>query len=124
MADVALVIDDEARRVLVQALDLLQRVAMGQWRAISEHAPNVIGPTSPAGFEQLAHDLMVVRRRNASDAALRLHDGASLGIRGTHREAQVACDIWHALGGGMESRQGDRLTNVRVHVEEVRDGVS
>ena len=120
MGDVALILDDEARRVLVQALDLLQRVAMGQWRAIPEHAPNVIGEISVTAFEQLTDDLMLLRRQIAADAALRLYDGASLSIRQTHREAQVACDIWHALGGGMESRRDDRLTNVRVSVSEVR----
>lgn len=77
MPDTALIIDDETRRVLVQALDLLQRVAMGRWHAAS--------------------------------------------IRRAHREAQVACDLWHALGGGMELRQGDRLTNARMSVAEVRE---
>lgn len=77
MPDTALIIDDETRRVLVQALDLLQCVDLA--------------------------------RRCAT------------GIRQAGREAQVACDLWHALGGGMESRQGDRLTNARMSVAEVRE---
>ena len=117
MGDVALILDDEARRVLVQALNLLQRVAMGQWRAIPEHAPNVIA--SDADRWEVGDQLLEVRRVFAATTSLQ-HQSASLGIRGAHREAQVACDIWHALGGGMESRRDDRLTNVRVSVSEVR----
>jgi hypothetical protein len=118
VGDVALILDDEARRVLVQALNLLQRVAMGQWRAIPEHAPNVLGEAAHQ-FSACADELLDARCRYTIVDDL-VHPSASLGIRQTHREAQVACDIWHALGGGMESRRDDRLTNVRVSVSEVR----
>lgn len=120
MSDVALIIDDETRCVLVQALDLLQRVAMGQWRAVAEHAPMVLGVASQ-GFGPVGDDLTSLRQHHTPITALK-HANASLGIRQTHRQAQVACDLWHALGGGMESRRDDRLTNARISVAEVRAG--
>ena len=85
---------------------------------IPEHAPNVLGEAAHQ-FSACADELLDARCRYAIVDDL-VHPSASLGIRQTHREAQVACDIWHALGGGMESRRDDRLTNVRVSVSEVR----
>lgn len=120
MADVAMIIDAETRAVVVAALDLLQRVAMGQWRTIADHAPNVLGDDAYE-FSPAADVLQDVVRTWATNDHLR-HPGASLGIRGAGREAQVACDLWHALGGGMESRQADRLTNARIKVAEVMPG--
>ena len=103
-------VDDEALRVIVSALDLLQRVAMGQWREVPEHAPNVV---EPCGFSAVGDAVMAARCQHTTNDHLR-HPNASLSIRSAGREAMVACDVWHLLGGGMESRRTDRLTDVTI----------
>lgn len=105
-------VDDETHRVLIRALDLAQRVAMGQWREILDHCPEV---TDCGQFSDAGDWLMNTRTLCATHDAL-VHPGASLSIRGAGRDAQIACDLWHALGGGMESRQNDRLTNASITV--------
>lgn len=107
-------LDAETRRVLVQALDLLQRVAMGQWREVVEHSPNVLRPDVQALFGPASDAIMQVRSVYGIDN-LR-HPNASLGIRGAHREAHVAYDLWHALGGGMTSRWDDRMSGAAMSV--------
>jgi hypothetical protein len=105
-------VDDEALRVIVSALDLLQRVAMGQWRVVPEHAPNVVDPFP---FSPVGDAVLAARCGHTTNQHLR-HPGASLAIRAAGREAMVACDVWHLLGGGMPSRQTDRLTDVTISV--------
>ncbi len=107
--------DAEGRRVLLAALDLFQRVAMGQWRSIPEASPEVLGMMATP-FDAVGDALMRVRCEWTTHEALR-HPSASLGIRDAGRHAIVAYDIWHALGGGMESRQSDRVSGVLAVAE-------
>lgn len=113
------VVDDEARGVMVAALDLLQRVAMGQWRALLDVAGGLLsdGARGPAG-----EALMAVRCSFAKRVELG-HPATSLGIRQSGRSAEVAYDVWHCLGGGMVDRRSDRITDVEVSVNGRTDGV-
>lgn len=104
--------DPDAVRVIRNALDLYQRVAMGQWREILEHCPEV---TDAGMFSGAGDALMVVRTTCAKVEAL-YHPNASLGIMRAGDDARIACDIWHQLGGGMESRRNDRLSGAHVEV--------
>lgn len=111
-----LTVDADGRRVLIAALDLLQRVAMGQWREVVEHAPNVIDGDYAGLFGTCAEQLMHVRSSYTANPHLR-HRNAALSISGAGDDARLACDLWHALGGGMESRRDDRLTSANIKVD-------
>lgn len=111
-----MIVDQEAQRVLLQALDLYQRVGMGQWRAVAEASPDILGEQAGA-FSEAAEELIRVRCQYSVDPALRDFPNASRGIAQTGRTYQVAYDLWHILGGGMPSRRDDRLTDVLARVE-------
>lgn len=106
--------DAEGLAILARALDLLQRIRMGQWRDVAEQAPDILGDQAGL-FTEAADLLMSIRCRFTDVEALR-HPNASLSIRQTDRIGQAAYDLWHACGGGMESRRSDRLTDIHVDV--------
>ena len=106
--------DGTTARVIRDALDLHQRIAMGQWRCIGDAAPNVTGYQH--GSTGLGEALLRLRAAHTIVPALQ-HPTASLSIRAAGPDAMRACDAWHALGGGMTSRQTDRLTDAHITVE-------
>ena len=114
---VELTLTPEAYAVLVAALDLHGRIAMGQWDEVVRFAPEVLGADSTLEeFRAAADDLMQTRCRHARPAELRVAPNASLGIAEAGREARIGCDIWRAVGGGMKDRADMRLTDaVRAH---------
>lgn len=105
---VTITTDDEGAQTILNALDLYMRVAMGQWDRIAEAAPDVIGFDA---MRECEDDLLAVRTAHTHVTPL-THPRAALSISTTHRRSKAAYDLWHALGGGMESRRGDRLTDV------------
>ena len=110
-------IDTADRDVLVAALDVFQRVAMGQWRAVVEFAPvELLGAEAGQQFGRAADEIMAVRSVYAVNPALR-HKNTSLGIAQAGDQARRACDLWHLLGGGMLSRQDDRLTDTHATLQ-------
>jgi hypothetical protein len=109
-----LTVDSSGVRVMINALDLYQRVAIGQWRDVAEHAPAVLGNDAHC-FSPVADQLIAIRAAACAGGPLG-HPSASLSIRGAHADAQIAYDMWHALGGGMDSRRDDRLTSTIIDV--------
>lgn len=104
----AIVVDAAGHHVILAALDLYQRVAMGQWSDLPDHAPNI-------GFHLTRHEvgaeLTRLRARHTATPAALQHPSASLGIAAAGDNARLAYDLWHALGGGMPERRNDRLAH-------------
>lgn len=103
-----LVVDEAGHQVLVAALDLYQRVAMGQWSDLPQHAPNIRFHHSAS---EVGTELTRLRALHTATPAALQHPNASLGVAEAGDRARLACDIWHALGGGMPERSGDRLAH-------------
>ena len=101
-----IVVDAACHQVLIDALDLYQRVAMGQWSDLPQHAPLIEFNIDP---HELGRALNRLRSDHTVDPVSLRHPNASLSIRGAGEPATIACDIWHALGGGMPERRDDRL---------------
>ena len=123
--EVNLILTGEALAALRDALELHGRVAMGQWSAIVEHAPAVLPPSQSWPFSEAADALMEVRCQYASHEALRESHGSSVSIARAGRQAQIVCDLWRSVGGGMPDRADMRLTDTvkdsRVFPVEVFD---
>lgn len=111
---VTVTVDAETADVIVAALDLYQRAAIGQWDRLVDHAEGVERSVA------LGDALLALRAAHASDHRL-VHPNAGLSIATAPRRAQIAYDLWHALGGGMVERQQIRLTDAAITVD--RDGL-
>ncbi len=112
----SITVDPVALSVIISALDLYQRIAMGQWREIPLACVGLVDDDETSPWGRLGDQLMNLRCAYASDPNLQMYSNAFLGIRRAHRGAQIAYDIWHQCGGGMESRRDDRITDAHVEV--------
>ncbi len=109
---ITLELDAEAARAVIAALDLYQRIAMGQWREIIDASPAVLGDDVDSG--ELGVALMALRGRWTTVDALR-HPNAFLKIRTTHRTARVTYDIWQRMCETVE-RPAMPITGAQVTV--------
>jgi hypothetical protein len=121
---ITITLDAEAARVLQAAVDLYQRVAMGQWGEVAEVADEMLADDSRGLFGPASAHLMEVRCAHADHPALRASPSAYLSIRQASHRAQVAGDIWVALRSGKSGEDliDYPLTDTYIRIERGAPG--
>lgn len=96
-------------RDLIAALDLYQRILIGQWRELA-WVTNAAHRDGPADVGDACDR---IRHRHQKPGGYPAHPRASWSIHNGPAEAVVAYDAWKALGGGVAER-GFAGSGVRV----------